>query len=318
MFHRVVPVLTALTLFLILASSDSVARGEKTFESLSGGILEALQSFYPVEATARGIHSYDHRLADFSSKSVKTMVKKLTDYSRQLYKYRNAKLTPDQQVDYRLIRSNVDIALLDLKQIKWHQKSPQLYIDEAVDGIYSLLLSQHAPLSERVYSIIARMKAVPGLFETARKNLKAPPEPYLDLASESLESAMRFYREVAADLMRQFPDRADEILRVSTKAREAMNDFVVFLSDVRPGSETSFAIGKKNFDYMLNHQYFLGFDSDSLLKLGEYCWPRRRMNTAVTRTMWMTTIRMEGIPFLYLIVSVVKIFLTITSGKLSR
>ncbi|MFQ5500564.1 MAG: DUF885 family protein, partial [Candidatus Zixiibacteriota bacterium] len=56
---------------------------------------------------------------------------------------------------------------------------------------------------------------------------------------------------------------------VSTKAREAMNDFVAWLQTVPTGSPTSFAIGRDNFDYMLEHQYFLQYNSDSLLKVGE-------------------------------------------------
>jgi hypothetical protein len=144
-----------------------------------------------------------------------------------------------------------------------------LYIDEAVDGVYSLLLAQNAPLSEKLLSILARMKSVPDLFATARQNLKRPPDVYLDLAAESLESAQLFYKDVAGELMRQFPDRADEILRLSTAAREAMNDFAVFLSGIEAGPDTAIAIGKVNFDYLLAHSYFLEYDSDSLLKLGE-------------------------------------------------
>ncbi|RKX25824.1 MAG: hypothetical protein DRP45_05015, partial [Candidatus Zixiibacteriota bacterium] len=173
------------------------------------------------------------------------------------------------RIDYKLIKSNVEMALLDLKEIKWHKKSPQLYVDEAVDGLYLLMLSQHAPSSEKLFSVIARMKAVPQLFLTARKNIKKPPEVYLDLASESLESAMRFYQQAAGQLMAEFPDRADEILKVSTAAREAMNDFSTWLMQIESGDDKSFAIGRKNFDSKLAGEYFLDFDSDSLLKIGK-------------------------------------------------
>ncbi len=269
MHRQIVTTLTTLALITILAADLSAARNKESFDKLAGEVLETLQSFYPVQATGMGIHSYDHRLADFSSKSVKNMKNQLTEHTKKLYKYRNFNFDLDGRLDFRLIRSNVEMALLDLKEIKWHQRSPQLYVDEAVDGIYFLLLSQHAPLSEKLHSIIGRMKAVPGLFRTARKNLKRPPEVYIDLAAESLESAQRFYREVAGELMRQFPERADEILRVSTLAREAMAEFSVFLTGLEAGPEKSFSIGKTNFDYMLSHGYFMELDSDSLLKIGE-------------------------------------------------
>jgi len=258
----------ALSIVFALTISDAAAK-KQTFQQLSDEILEAIQTFYPVHATQMGVHAYDHRFADYSSKSVKQMVNRLNDFEKKLYKYRGASLNDHDRLNYKLLKSNVDIALLDLKRIKWHQKSPQLYVDEAVNGVYSLLLSNHAPLSERVVSIINRMKGVPALFATARKNLRNPPPIYIESAAMSLESGITFYKEVAAELMKNFPERADNISKVSTAAREAMNDFLVHLSEITPGKETSFAIGKNNFDYLLSNQYFLDCDSDSMLVIGE-------------------------------------------------
>jgi len=59
-----------------------------------------------------GIHAYDHRLTDYSSKAVKNMTKTLTDYEKKLYKYKSAKLSAHDRINYKLIKSNVDIALL--------------------------------------------------------------------------------------------------------------------------------------------------------------------------------------------------------------
>ncbi|MFZ5981014.1 MAG: DUF885 domain-containing protein [Candidatus Zixiibacteriota bacterium] len=266
-----------LTVFVLTLPSDSFA-AKQTFEELCREILESIQSFYPVRSTEMGIHAYDYRLADYSSKSVKAMIGSLNDYEKKLYNYGKKELPPEQTIDYKLIKSNVDITLLNLKQIAWHRKSPQLYVDEAVNGIYFLMLSRHAPLSERLLSIIGRMKAVPDLFKTATANIKNPPPIYIEGALESLESGIDFYKEVASELMNKFPERADEILKISTQAREAMNDFMNYLSTVTPGEERSFAINKTNFDYMLGHEYYLDFDSDSLLKIGEQLLEEARRN----------------------------------------
>ncbi|RKX27358.1 MAG: hypothetical protein DRP47_06650 [Candidatus Zixiibacteriota bacterium] len=268
MARKIIVALVVISCILITCE-NSQARNKQTFEDFCLEALETIQSFYPVRSTEMGIHAYDHRLVDYSSKSVKGMIKKLTNYEKQLYKYKSSKLNKYQQLNRKLVKGNVDVALLDLKAIKWHKKSPQLYIQEAVDGVYFLLLSDNSPLSERVVSIIARMKAAPALLSTARKNIKNPSAVFIDAALETTETAMQFYREVAGELMNKFPERADNILKVSTTAREAMNDFSTWLSQLTPGPETAFAIGKDNFDYKLAHEYFLGMDSDSLLILGE-------------------------------------------------
>ncbi len=271
---RTVKQTTALLIVIVFTTvlfSQAVfaATQKERFDKLSGEILELIQSFYPVQSTMMGIHSYDHRLGDFSAASVKSMVRKLKDYEVKLHKINTSSFSLEDRTNYRLIKSNLDIALLNLDKIEWQRFSPGLYVDEAVNGVYYLELSQHAPMSEKLYSIIDRMKAVPDLFETARENLRQVPPVYIETAGRSLQSGMDFYRQIASEMMAEFPDRADEILKVSTVAREAMNDFLNYLSQVTPGDEKGFAIGKKNFDYMLSNDYFLDYDSDSLLKIGE-------------------------------------------------
>ena len=251
-----------------LPGGPAAAKKSRTFQGVCLEVLEGLQTFYPVRATEMGIHAHDFHLADYSSKSVKGMIKTLKGFEKALYKFKNSNLEDYQRINYQLVKSDVDIALLDLERIRWYNKSPQLYVDEAVNGLYFLTISSHAPLNEKRVAMMARMKAVPGLFATAKKNLKSPPPIYIEAAQESLESGQVFYRNVAGELMNQFPDQADEILKVSTAAREAMTDFATWLTELTPGEPTSFAISKKNFDYKLSNEYFLDFDSDSLLRIG--------------------------------------------------
>lgn len=265
-------------LLLSLVISLHTAANDNSFTALSKDIHETLNSFYPVNATYIGIHAYDGELADYSTKSVREMINKLTEFEKKLYRFKSRDLTKYEKVNYKLIKSNVDLALLDLKQIKWHEKSPQLYVDEAVNGLYLLLLSQHAPMQDKLNNIINRMKSVVQLMNAARKNLKDPPPIYIELADESLESGMGFYRDVAGELMRQFPNRADEILKVSTLAREAMNDLQIHLSQIKPGDKKSFAIGKNNYDYKLKNEYFLNYDADSLLRLGLFLYEEADKN----------------------------------------
>jgi len=268
MLRRITTVILSITC-LLLVSANNLEAKKKTFEELCLDILETIQSFYPVRSTEMGIHAYDPRFTDYSSTAINNFTRSLKDYEKQLYNYNQSNLTERQFVNKQLIKSNVDIALHDIVQIAWYKKSPHLYAEEIVNGIYFLLISNHAPLNERSVSIISRMEAVPRYLAIAKKNIEKPPQVFIDAATETLESGMDFYQEVAAELMREFPEKADYILKKSTAAREAMNDFKNWLSEIEVGPDTAFAIGKDNFDYKLKHEYFLDFDSDSLLVLGE-------------------------------------------------
>ncbi|MEA1979506.1 MAG: DUF885 domain-containing protein [candidate division Zixibacteria bacterium] len=266
---RFIKFITALLLAICFTLTVNAAKKKQTFDEFSLKILESVQSFYPVKATEMGIHAYDHRFADYSSKSVKNRIKDLKSFEKKLYNFKKTNLSPHQQINVKLLKSNLDIELLNLKNIAWHKKSPQLYSQEIIDGLYFLMISTHAPMKEKIFSIMERMKAVPAYLKKAQKNIKNPPPVYIETAQEQIESAINFYKTAAGKLMNKFPDKADKILKISTKAQEALNDFSIFLSEISPGKETSFAIGKKNFDYMLANQNLLPYDSDSLLKIGE-------------------------------------------------
>lgn len=251
------------------AAPKSKAKKAQTFPEFCEEILGALQAFYPVNATSMGIHTNDIKLTDYSTQSVKAMVGRLKQYERRLFKLEKTPMPDQDPIDLKLIKSNVDVALLNLDQIAWYKKSPQLYVDEAINGIYYLMLARHVGSEGKVPLVIARMKAVPALFTTARQNIKKPPSVWIQTARESLNNGIEFFQGIAADLARQFPSRAGEINQAANTARVSMNDFVVWLSELAQGDDKSFAIGKAAFDYKLKNEYFISYDADSLLKLGE-------------------------------------------------
>ena len=133
-----------------------------------------------------------------------------------------------------------------------------------------ILCSQYAPLEERAQNIVARMKVTPDLFWQAKRNLKNPAPVYIELAAETLAEGIVFFETVRDDLKEQVPDLAGEIETTSEKAIAAMRDFQEFLDEITPGDANAFAMGKDHFDYRLQNQYFLDYDSDSLMAIGEY------------------------------------------------
>jgi len=264
---KLIIVLLATVCFAAVCPAQS--RLESNFADLASDILENLQSYFAVRSTEKGIHIYDYKLTNYSSKAVNSEIKKLRGFEKRLRKYKGTNLSASSQIKYKLLKSEVDIALHDLHSQKWYKKNPYLYVSEAIDGIYLILTSQNAPLDERAQNIVARMKVTPDLFWQAKRNIKNPAPIYVELAAETLAEGITFFEEVRDDLMAQVPDLAGEIQMTSEKAIAAMRDFQDFLAEVTPGAPNAFAMGKDHFDYRLHNQYFLDYDSDSLLKIGE-------------------------------------------------
>jgi uncharacterized protein (DUF885 family) len=256
-------------LICLSAAGPGAATVDDDFEQLTAEILNDLQQFNPVHATEMGIHEYDHLYTDYSRRSVGNMIARLRDYEQDLYKYRNRKLSDNNRLNLKLLKSNVDIALQDLDKIEWYRKNPYLYVSDAVNGIYFLLISDDPPAATRNEAVIARLNAIPELLEQAEDNLRKPVPVYIRLARQMLESGNDFFVSVGKQLASEAPEKAGQINEAVTAATEAMRRFNLFLGQAEPGDEKGFAIGEKDFNYKLEHQYFLGFSADSLLHLGE-------------------------------------------------
>ena len=261
------PILLLLTVSCVTLSTISLnaATEQDRFNKLRGEVLESIQSFDPVRATLAGVHSYDHRLPDYSSKAVKKQIKQLEGFDKNLGRIKADKLEASDAVDLALLQSNVKTAILELKRIETYRMSPLLYVNTAIDGLYSLVAVDSAIPQARLYAIVKRLEAVPEFFATARKNLKKPPQILVDEAEKKLEAAARFYQQAAGELMKQYPDRADEILAKSTKAREAMNDFSIYLTGLKPEDNKAASIGGEYYDQMLSDEYLLPMKSDTAL-----------------------------------------------------
>ena len=143
-------------LFVFSEGLSAQSKLEQNFNNMAEEILDNLQEFYPVRASEKGIHTYNYKLTDYSKGSIKDEISKLKKFEQRLYKYSNSGLSKENKINLKLLKSNVDIALQDLSKIKWHEKNPYIYIYDAIHGIYFILISEHAPLGDRVQNIIAR------------------------------------------------------------------------------------------------------------------------------------------------------------------
>jgi uncharacterized protein (DUF885 family) len=262
-----------LWMLLIILAVASPAFGQVGDESalarIGAEIIDNLGTFYPVMATSKGMHQYDYRLPDYSKNSIKNEISRLKKFQSRLLQIKPEQLSLSDRIDLKLLKSNVEIALQNLDKIKWYQKNPYMYVDEIINGVYLILVSQYAPFEARAQGIIARMKEVPDFLAQARINIKKPAPHFVRMASEQLITGIDLFRSVAEEISSELPEMANEVSVASERAILAMQDFQKFLKSVSQGAPGSFALGKAEFDYKLKNEFFLDYDSDSLLKIGE-------------------------------------------------
>jgi uncharacterized protein (DUF885 family) len=285
---------------LFLASPALWGMTPAQFRAHADTVIDNFARFDPVWGTTIGIHTYDGRLADFSKENIETFVKYLQSEENYISKIDTAGWPIDDQIDQKLLLSNVKYQLFQLMTFPYWKKSPSVYSDQCLNGIYYLVLRDFEPLEKRLPDIIARLKEIPRICRKARANLDHPAPIFVEISTEAIDEGIKLIDDVCSDLASKFPDLASEISDAHDKAVAALRNLNLYCYSIKKGSEESYAIGKKNFDFLLSDVHLLNVNSDSLLNLGDniYAQTDSEMATLKSQLPPPDTMLRFGIPSL--------------------
>ena len=176
--------LPALMLLASLAFSQSA---DSDFTKLADRYFdECYFKFSPTSATAAGFHQYDNLLEDYSRAAIQQQVATLKKFKPLVEKIDPAKLSPETAADRELLLGEINGRLLELENIRQWETNPDRYSGGVTSSIFVIMARKFAPADQRLKSVIAREKQIPGVLENARKNLKNPPPIYVDIAAEQV------------------------------------------------------------------------------------------------------------------------------------
>lgn len=170
------------------------------FEMTMGGALQAQPTpeqvdrffddvyfkFNPTTGTSSGFHQYDAQLEDYSKAAVDAQIGALEKAEKQF-----SALPEDPDRD--LILNYIRATLLDLQQVRTWEKNPDVYSSGVTNSIFVIMSRTFAPAPDRLRSVIARERQIPGVFAAARANLKNPPRIYTEIAIEQLPGIVSFF-----------------------------------------------------------------------------------------------------------------------------
>ena len=137
------------------------------------------ESYYrlrPVTATFTGIHDHDHRLPDWSPDGLASAVDDMKALRVALEAARPpaASLHDVAERDRQLAISFLDIQIAEHEGPGFQRGNPSLAVGEAVFGVIALMTRPFAPVAERAASAIARLTALPGFLDGARRSIAGP------------------------------------------------------------------------------------------------------------------------------------------------
>ena len=250
-----------------LQAQDAAA----SFRDLANQYFEQVTfKFSPSEATLLGLHQYDSQLENYSRSSFEQEIAALRSFETKFEAVPEAQLDQGTRGDLAMVRNNIRGALLSLDTIRQWEKNPDNYSSGIANSAFVLMERKFAPADDRLRSLIAREKLMPGVFAAARENLKNPPRVYTEIALEQLPDIISFFEN---DVPEAFTDAKDpaviaEFRKTNATVIAALRDYEKWVkSDLLPRSNGDFRIGAATFSKKLLYDEMVDTPLDQLLTI---------------------------------------------------
>ena len=173
--------------------------------------------------------------------------------------------------DRELVLAQIRGQLLTLEVIRPWEKNPDIYSSGVSSAVFVIMSRKFAPPDVRLKSVIAREKLVARLFQSARENLKNPPQIYTEIALEQLPGIVSFFQN---DVPAAFKDVHDAPLladfrKANQGVIDSLNAYQAFLkTDLLPRSNGDFRIGAETYRKKLLFDEMVDIPLDRLLEIG--------------------------------------------------
>lgn len=247
--------------------------GKQQFQQLSDAYLDAVYFHYqPTQGTMAGYHQYDTQLESFSRQSMDAEIGALNSYERRVAAIPAASLDQTARGDREIVLGNIRSRLLTLQAIRPWEKDPDTYSSAAANAAFTIMERKFASSDDRLRSLIAREKQMPGMLAQARVNLRNPPRVFTEIAIEQLPGTVSLLQHDAplAFADAQNPALKAEFAQTNAAVIAALNSYLEWLrADLLPRSHGDFRIGAKNFSRKLQYDEMVDIPLDKLLEIGQ-------------------------------------------------
>ncbi len=268
-----------LVMLVLLSTSETLARLQQTqerseraaadFPVLVREYMEDLHSRHPRLAEASGLHAWGGKLEDFSSGAVSAEINSIKQFQARLEKVPPLLLGFSDIFDYQILASNMKARLLELEQIKTHERDPGLYGRIITDELGYIASFEYAPIESRLRHLIAKQKQIPRFLDAARSNLSSAAPLFQRPGLASLKVALALVRD---DLPKVFAAVKDSKLqsdfrKSSEQAAEAITKYMTALERAKLDPAASHAIGGENLQAKLKYEDGIDISLDMLVSI---------------------------------------------------
>ena len=189
------------------------------------------------------------------------------------------------QVDYLLVRAELDMLEYGLHVYRATSRSPAFYLSSissfgmlsgaALSGL-GRLVQQPLPFTEaRAAEIVAHMESVPEILDQAKRNLTEPTREMSGWALATLADGQSGSRAFAEGLRPHFPaEWVGELDSAAVEMGAALESYRLWIEERLPGMSGAQPVGRELYDWILRRIWLLPFDAEDILRLGEQEYAR--------------------------------------------
>lgn len=236
--------------------------------------FKAYFEWNPTYGTAVGLHEYDALVENLSADSYGQRIGRLKTLYAELTRLRTTDLSEADRIDAEILDGQIQAELLDLETLQTWRRNPMGYVGVPGGTIDSLIKRDFAPASERLKSVVARLRGIPAVLDALKQNVQSPPREFTDLAIEIARGSVGFFEGTIANWAREAGASSPELLKAFEEANQAaiksLNDAAEWLQkDLLPRSTGQYAIGAENFTKKLRFEELVDEPLDRVLAIGE-------------------------------------------------
>src|SRR5438128_1431479 len=261
---------------LVMLSAATMVDGQSnaspaTLRRLADDYYNWRNQQFPVASSDAGLHTWDHKLTDYSPAALAARRAHLVNLLAQVKAMRTDKWKKDDSVDWLLFRAQLEAPVFFDRVMDFEHSDPQTYVNECSNGIFSLLKKEYDTPRNRALSATARLKAMPAMLEQGKRNLTKPVKLYAQLAIDSARSIDSLFKDsmmtaLAKDLS---PAEMNDLVNARDAAIKSIHSYADWL-DKRQKTMPPFApMGEANYNYLLKHVYLLPLDAKQVEMLGQ-------------------------------------------------
>lgn len=231
------------------------AAAEKQFAQLTKDFIETMMVDSPISASQMGDHRFDDKVDDVSKASIEKGLAKTRAMLTRLNAIPMHSLSRENQVDYLIIRNELNSSIFSTTKLESWKWDPQMYSGLAGSAIYSLMARDYEPVGQRMKSAISRIEQIPTIFASARANLVPSRVPLTHAKTVAAQNAGIF------DLIENYIDpnmsslsAADQVQMKAAiaKLRVAVDEHQKWLDNTLvPNAKGNFRLGAKLYDEKL-------------------------------------------------------------------